>query len=162
MQEPEGWTALYDALGVYLDGAASQDGQKILVVYTDGGDTRSTMAFNDVLNLTKASDVTIYAIGFLKRDLRNIRLMQQMRRLAEMTGGEVFFPLSAKPLDEIYAKIAEEISARYSFGYASTDERTDGAWRRVEIKMTSDRSDLKDATVRSRDGYFGPYHVPDP
>ena len=33
-QKPDGWTALYDALGVYLDGAAAQDGQKILVLYT--------------------------------------------------------------------------------------------------------------------------------
>ena len=32
MREPEGWTALYDALGVYLDGAQEQDGRPILVM----------------------------------------------------------------------------------------------------------------------------------
>ena len=30
MRKPDGWTAFYDALGVYLNGAAEQDGQKIL------------------------------------------------------------------------------------------------------------------------------------
>ena len=29
-RKPDGYTALYDALGVYLNGAALQDGQKIL------------------------------------------------------------------------------------------------------------------------------------
>ena len=36
-------TALYDALGVYLDGADEQTGQKVLILYTDGGDTRSAL-----------------------------------------------------------------------------------------------------------------------
>ena len=38
----DGYTALYDAFGVYLSGTADQIGQKILIMYTDGGDTRST------------------------------------------------------------------------------------------------------------------------
>lgn len=162
MQRPEGWTALYDALGVYLDGAGMQDGQKILVLYTDGGDTRSSMSFSDVQDLVKASDVTVYAIGFLKHQPSNMRLMRRMRQLAEQTGGEVFLPLTADPLDEIYAKIAEEIAARYSFGYASTDLRTDGAWREVEIKLKTSRPHLKGAKVRTRKGYFAPYLPRDP
>ncbi|MBK48412.1 MAG: hypothetical protein CL487_01845 [Acidobacteria bacterium] len=160
-QKPDGWTALYDALGVYLDGAAAQDGQKILVLYTDGGDTRSELSYGEALDLVKASDVTVYAIGFLKNDPGNARLMRRVRTLAETTGGDVFLPLTADPLDEIYAQIAEEIAARYSFGYASTDTRTDGAWREVRVKLSSMRSELDGATVRPRRGYFGPYRPPE-
>src|SRR5215210_6117669 len=36
-RKPDGYTALYDAIGVYLNGAAEQTGQKILIMYTDGG-----------------------------------------------------------------------------------------------------------------------------
>ena len=43
-RKPDGFTALYDALGTYLDGADSQDGRKVLVMYTDGGDTRSALS----------------------------------------------------------------------------------------------------------------------
>jgi Ca-activated chloride channel family protein len=64
-RKPDGWTALYDALGVYLDGADAQDGRKILVLYTDGGDTRSALRYGDLLTLLKASDVTVHAVGFL-------------------------------------------------------------------------------------------------
>src|SRR6476660_6687613 len=34
-RKPDGYTALYDALGVYLNGADSQSGQKVMVMYTD-------------------------------------------------------------------------------------------------------------------------------
>jgi len=63
LQKTSGWTALYDAIGVYLDGADGQDGRKVMLLYTDGGDTRSSMTFGNLIDLLKASDVTVYAIG---------------------------------------------------------------------------------------------------
>jgi len=41
----------YDAIGVYLNGAQEQEGQKVLVLYTDGGDTTSSLTFHDMLDL---------------------------------------------------------------------------------------------------------------
>src|SRR5918993_1315772 len=35
-RQPGGWTGMCDALGVYLDGAAENEGRSILVIYTDG------------------------------------------------------------------------------------------------------------------------------
>ena len=35
-RKPAGFTAMYDALGVYLDSAAESSGRKILVLFTDG------------------------------------------------------------------------------------------------------------------------------
>src|SRR5438045_579069 len=52
-RKADGWTALYDAIGVYLNGAQNQDGQKVLVLYTDGGDTTSSLTFRDMLDLLK-------------------------------------------------------------------------------------------------------------
>ena len=157
LQKPKGWTALYDALGVYLDGASWQDGQKVLVLFTDGGDTRSAMSFSEVNDLVKASDVTLYAIGFLKNRPRNASLMRQIRMFAEQTGGEVFLPLTADPFDEIYARIVEELNSRYSFGYSSTNDLTDGGWREIEVRLNTSRPDLKGAKIRTRKGYYGPY-----
>lgn len=147
---PDGWTALYDALGVYLDGADWQDGRKILVMYTDGGDTRSEMSWSDTLTLLKASDVTVHAVGLLDHagSARN-ELRMRLQQITETTGGLAFFPGQLKDLDAAYAKILEEITSQYHLGYASTNHVTDGAWRKVDIKVK--RPDLK---VRSRKGYF--------
>ncbi len=157
MRKADGWTALYDAMGVYLNGAADQDGQKILVLYTDGGDTRSSSTLNDTMNLLRASDVTVYAIGYLEHQSSSARLDQrmQLQRFAQETGGQALFPTSVKDVDKMYEKIRNEISARYSIGYSSTDERTDGAWREVNIRLT--RPELKGAKLRTRTGYFAPY-----
>ena len=149
-------TALWDATGVYLDGAADQEGRKILVLYTDGGDNGSSITFGDLLDLLKASDVTVHAIGFLENQSARARLDQQSRlqRMAEITGGQAFFPVSVKDLDGVYAKIAAEIDAQYSMGYVSTSAKTDGAWRKVEVRVV--RPDLKGVKVRTRQGYFAP------
>ncbi|MEO6214170.1 MAG: VWA domain-containing protein [Vicinamibacterales bacterium] len=155
-RKPDGYTALYDAVGTYLDGASAQTGEKILVMYTDGGDTRSAMNQGELLDLLRASDVTVYAIGYLEHQ-GSARAGQQqvLQRFAGATGGQAFFPTRLKDLDKMYAKILREISARYSLGYVSTDRRSDGKWRDVRIRVIG--PEFKDARVRTRPGYFAPY-----
>jgi Ca-activated chloride channel family protein len=156
-RKPDGWTALYDALGVYLDGAADQDGRKILVLYSDGGDTRSALSFGEMMDLIRASDVTVYAIGFLQNQPSGARHEQRQKlvQMVELTGGEAFFPLAKTDFTDVYERIRREIAAQYSLGYVSTDLREDGAWRDVSIKVV--RPDLKGAKIRTRRGYFAPY-----
>jgi Ca-activated chloride channel family protein len=157
MRKADGWTALYDAMGVYLNGAQDQDGQKILVLYTDGGDTRSSLTFHDALDLLKASDVTVYAVGYLEHQSSSGRAQQRMEleRFAALTGGQAYFPMAGRDLEATFDRIQQEIAARYSLGYVSSDLRTDGAWRPVEIKLR--RTDLKGVRLRTRSGYFAPY-----
>ena len=155
-RKPDGWTALFDAVGVYLNGVGPLDGQKIMLLYTDGGDTRSELTFSDLLDLLKSSDVTLYAIGYLENQgSSRLQSQNQLQRMAAITGGQAFFPASVKELDKLYDKIQREIAARYSLGYVSSDSRKDGAWRKVEIKLK--RPDLKGAKLRTRTGYFAPY-----
>ena len=149
-----GSTALYDAIGVYLDGAGAQDGRKIVLVYTDGGDTRSSISLPELMDLLKASDVTMYAIGELEHQFSSTKNQQRMilQRIAEVTGGQAFFPTAVKELDSVYEKVVAQIRAQYTLAYVSANEKADGAWRRVEVKAVR-----KDLRVRSRRGYFGPY-----
>jgi Ca-activated chloride channel family protein len=156
-RKTDGYTALYDALGVYLSGTVDQTGQKILIMYTDGGDTRSTLSLSEVIDLLRASDVTVYVVGYLEHQLSSTRaaLRMELSRFAAMTGGLALFPLSVKEVDKMYEKIQREITARYSLGYTSTDERMNGAWRDVDIRLR--RPDLKGAKLRTRDGYFAAF-----
>jgi Ca-activated chloride channel homolog len=153
-KKADGYTALYDAIGTYLDGAAGQSGRKIMLVYTDGGDTRSSLQWHELLDLLKASDVTVYAIGMLEHQMQSTKLQQRMtiQQMAEVTGGQAFFPTAVKELDKVYEKVVAEIRAQYTIGFHSTNEKTDGAWRKVEVKVTP-----KDMRVRSRRGYFAAY-----
>jgi Ca-activated chloride channel homolog len=149
-----GSTALYDAIGLYLDGASDQDGRKIMLLYTDGGDTHSSMSRGDLIDLLKASDATVYAIGMLEHQLASERNAQRMllQQIADVTGGRAFFPTSAKELDKIYDQVVAEIRAQYTLGYVSTNDKPDGTWRKVEVRIV--KKEARDVRIRSRRGYF--------
>jgi len=153
----DAYTALWDATGVYLDGASGQEGRKVLVLYTDGADNSSNITFGELRDLVKASDVTIHVIGFLQHVPASFRLEGRflMQQLAEMTGGQAFFPISLKDLDAVYDRVAAEIAGQYTLGYQSSNARADGTWRKVEIKLA--RPGLKGAKLRTRAGYYAPY-----
>jgi Ca-activated chloride channel family protein len=153
----EGNTALYDAIGVYLDNASRDQGRKILILYTDGGDNESEITYNDLKKLLRASDVTVYTIGFVSHLSGSARAPMQasLQEMAEITGGQFFVPTSMKDLEASYEKIKSEISAQYSIGYLSTNERADGTWRKVEIRIVGPAR--KDVRLRARQGYFAPY-----
>jgi Ca-activated chloride channel homolog len=152
-KKAKGFTALYDAIGTYLDGAAGQDGRKIMLLYTDGGDTRSSIRFHELMDLLKASDATVFSIGELEHQSASTKNEQRMvlQQIADVTGGQAFFPTSVKELDSVYEKVVAQIRAQYLLGYVSTNDKTDGSWRKVDIKVTR-----KDCRVRGRRGYFAP------
>jgi Ca-activated chloride channel homolog len=156
-RKPEGFTAMYDALGVYLDGATDVMGRKILVVFTDGGDTRSAIRFGDAMTLIRASDVMVYAIGFLQNQTSGSRTDQRLRlqQMATESGGSAFFPANMKEIDEAYDTIVSQVQSQYTLGYVSTNTATDGKWRKVEIRVRP--ATANGARIQSRKGYFAPY-----
>src|SRR3954467_5062434 len=131
-RKPDGLTALYDAIGVYLTGAAGDTGRKILVMFTDGGDTRSTTTFSKLITMLRASDATVYAVGLLEHQPASLRSEQRQRisQIALETGGEAFFPSEMKQVEDAYAKILKQIRAQYTIGYVSSNRRQDGRWRK--------------------------------
>jgi len=147
------FTAMYDAIGVYLDGASEQAGRKIVLLYTDGGDTRSSLRLSELMDLLKASDVTVYAIGAFSH--QSDRMVGEQRlilqRITEATGGQAYFPRSVSELDKVYAQVVAEIRAQYTIGYESSNAKTDGTWRKVEVRVRG-----KDLKTRTRQGYFSP------
>ena len=156
-QKVSGLTALYDAIGVYLDGASGQDGRTIMLLYTDGGDTRSTLTLRELMELLKASDATVYAIGSLAHQSLSGRLPQErvLRQIAEVTGGQAFFPTDVKELDKVYDQVLAELRAQYTIGYLSTNGTRDGAWRKVDVKLN--KPGARGLRIRARKGYFAPY-----
>jgi len=159
-QKARGWTALYDAIAVYVDGAAGQDGRKIMLLYTDGGDTTSAIRYRELLDLLKASDVTVYVIGRFERQTPSGPNQQRLtlQEMSDITGGQAFFPTSVRDLGAAYDTVLAQIDAQYLLGYQSTNTRTDGAWRKVEINVV--KRGGGNYRLRSRKGYFAPYKKP--
>jgi len=151
----KGRTALYDAVTVHLGSAFEQAGRKVLVLYTDGGDTSSSRTWDQTVRLLRTSDVTVYPIGFLA-SRGSARLMQQsqLMEMARLTGGRAVFPGNMKELEPMYSEIAAEIHAQYVLGYVPANAARDGKWRKAEIRLKRPSSER--LQLRTRQGYFAP------
>ena len=105
-----------------------------MVLLSDGEDTSSLVTFEEVLDLAKRSATTIYTIGLQSRETSMSKGFREaefvLRQLAQETGGRAFFPQRAEDLAGIYGEIADELASQYVLGYASTNPKRDGAWRR--------------------------------
>ena len=56
-----GGTSLYDALGVFVERTLGQTASTWCSMYTDGGDTTSTMSFGKLQQLLRLGNVMVYA-----------------------------------------------------------------------------------------------------
>jgi Ca-activated chloride channel family protein len=160
--EVGGSTSLYNALYMALSElkgmrapAADRLRRQAIVVLSDGEDTSSLVAFDDVLDSSKRSEVDVYAIGLRSKDDGPVHGFNEaeyvLRTLSQETGGRVFFVTDAAQLQAIYQQIADELANQYALGYVSKNPRRDGAWRRIVVRVSR-----KETTVRTKSGYFGP------
>lgn len=150
-----GYTALYDAITVYLSRVEDARGRKVLVVLTDGEDTTSATTLAELIQLVKASPVTIYPVAFSGTysmgSNRAITARGVLMQLAELSGGAVFAPTASRDLATVYSAILDELKAQYVLGYVSDNKRADGKFRQLKVKTP-----LKGLRIRHRRGYVVP------
>jgi Ca-activated chloride channel family protein len=152
-----GWgTALYDALGRYVESTRDRTGIHVLVLYTDGGDSMSDLGAPAVIEMLRGGRVMLYAIGYTSHQAGSSRFVQEgmLQRFARETGGAVFFPGSPRDLDRIYRRIRGEVRGRYTLGYVSTNRKEDGTFRKVQVRLAG--PGRRDTDVRTRTGYIAP------
>ncbi|MBM62851.1 MAG: hypothetical protein CL484_07885 [Acidobacteria bacterium] len=157
-----GSTSLYNAIYISLKELQKIEAtteneirRQAIVVLSDGEDTSSLVGFEEVLELAKRSNTTIYTIGLKSQDLRSQRGFREadfvLRQLAQDTGGLAFFPQQIGDLVEIYQRISDELSSQYTLGYTSQNPLRDGKWRRLVVRV--DRSNV---AARAKQGYYAP------
>jgi VWFA-related protein len=156
-----GSTSLHNAIYVSLKELGKIKAQneedvrrQALIVFSDGEDTSSLVSFEEVLDLAKRSETSIYTIALRGNDssTRGFREAEfVMRQLAQETGGRAFFPAKIEDLAGVYAQIADELASQYTIGYTSKNPKVDGAFRRIVVQVAR-----ANVTARTKKGYFAP------
>lgn len=147
-----GQTALFDGI---LDGLGrlerAAQPKKVLVVFSDGGDNASRGTFDDVMNKALAMDAVIYTIGLYDQydSDANPKLL---RKLAESTGGESFFPRRAEDVTKILERIARDIRSGYTIGYVPAGGTGAAGFRAIRVEVRP--PDRRKLDVRARAGYL--------
>ena len=141
---------IYEATGVLGSTASAVllDTQDAIAAATRGGVSIYAI---DPRGLTTAEDL-IDAEQHHRR-CRRSRVAERAASVAGQLARARFehrrIPLNRNDLDGAFDRIVAENSSYYMFGYYSTNERRDGRFRKIEVRVK--RPGLR---VRSRSGYF--------
>jgi VWFA-related protein len=155
---PNGETALYDALAVALEHLKKGNrDKKVLIVVSDGGDNASHYKLSQILALATQSDAIIYTIG-IYTDEDPDQNPGALRNLSKTTGGEAFFPQSIPDVVPVCERIAHDIREQYTLAYSPANRKQDGAYRTIQVKAKAPGHGS--LTVLTRAGYYAPSKPP--
>jgi len=161
----EGATALNKAIYQAIEKLKEEKGRKAIVLLSDGYDTVGEVDEEEVLEAAKKANVKVYCIGIFESRFEPPTPMRPFRRgmenkqigeiilksFSDWTGGEAYFPNSLGELDNIYMRIAQELRQQYSLGYSPSNQKRDGKWREIEVKLKK-----KNLKSRTKKGYYAP------
>jgi VWFA-related protein len=146
-----GQTAFFDALSAAMRHLEKgHESRKVLVVVSDGGDNASRTTCDDILDRALRSDIVVYTVGIFDSDDddKNPKLL---KKLADVTGGEAFFPKTNDDVKPVFERIARDIRSSYTLGYVPHDGHTGEHRLHVDVR-DPDRRNLR---VRARTAYVG-------
>ena len=143
----QGETALYDSLMYSLYYLAGVDGQRALLLLTDGRDEVSEFDFAETLDFARRSGVAIFTVG-LDSGADDGPERARLRALSTETGGRSIIVDDVSRLDAVYDEIERDLRSRYLLAYQSNSTREDGGFRRIEV--TSGKA----AELRTMSGYY--------
>jgi Ca-activated chloride channel family protein len=143
---PWGGTALYDVIIRGIELLGRQSGRRALMVFSDGEDQSSRSTLEMATSRVESSDATIYAVG-LGRATQTGPLHDLLQRIATVSGGRGMFTDQRDELQRMFQEIFDDLSHQYLVGYQPTNQKRDGAWRKIRVEVG------EDYTVRHRQGY---------
>ena len=156
----EGATGVYNALYLTLKdprfrSRGNELSRQAVVILTDGEDTSSIVSDDQVLQLARKGNVTVFAISLRQPRASTLdtdapdRAAFFLSSLARETGGRSYFPAGLAQIDGVYDRIADELRTQYALGYVSSNALRDGKWRHIAIETTQGH-----LLLRHKQGYY--------
>lgn len=154
--EPDGGTPLYRGIVLSLEELSrAPGGKKALVVLLDGADDDGPDAFKRCLEAAEKGQVPIYLVVMNNeaartggKDFRTRSFTSQLDRIAEATGGRVYYTKTDAALAPIYSEIQAALKSYYLVAYYPEHGDAAGRWRDVKVRVA--RQGL---SVRALPGY---------
>jgi len=150
-----GGTALWDA--VYyacreklLKEPANSAVRRAIILVSDGEDNQSRVYQKEAVDMAQRAEVIIYTISTTLMN-SHTKGDDNLKTLAEATGGRAFFPVKLDDVSAAFADIQEELRSQYSISYRPDQFVANGQFRPIQIL-----ADSKKYKVRAKKGYYVP------
>jgi VWFA-related protein len=152
----DGRTALYDAIYEGLKNLAySELSKKALLVISDGGDNLSVHKASDVVREADLSGALFFGIGIYD-PMDGDADPGVLRKLAQSTGGEAYFPKDLPAVQDLCETIARDLRNQYALSYAPSQNASGPHYHRVQVKVKDPKR--RKLIIRARTGYYSKGH----
>lgn len=165
---------LFSSLAAALDAVAAIPGKKSILLVSTGLDTAPPAAWDSLLERLRHSDAVIFPVA-LGGELRRYRSKptsdadarpalsfeladRRLEEIARLTGGQTFFPQSARDFPALYARLAARLRHTYLLGFSPAAR--DGSFRRIEVQLLDSEGRLLAPVPAERRPRFRLYHRP--
>lgn len=150
--EPQGNTALYDAVASGIDNAEKgRFSKKIVLIISDGEDNYSRLSQRELFKKMKESGATVLAVAFKsKNPITRTKTTgnEILEEITKVTGGTAYIPHCTDELDENFEKVSLAIRNIYSIGfYENEPAQTLKKKMQVKVKLPPQ---YKKASIRAR------------
>jgi VWFA-related protein len=153
---PGGGTALFDALystckDQMLTLRETGPVRKAIVLVSDGVDNYSHAMEEDAIKECQRADTIVYTISTDVSPSKDKNGVDALRKIAETTGGQAFFPERIEDVALDFNSIEEELRSQYLLEYRPANFKQDGSFRTIYLQANDPRYH-----VRAHTGYFAP------
>jgi len=170
---------VFDALLETVDQLKDVKGKKSILLLASGIDTFSKHTLDQTMKAMRQSDTTVFVIGVDKPLANRMELYgrpgppmdflqaeNQMKTIAQLTGGKAWFPQFDGELPGIMQEVAAFLRHQYSISYSPSSGATDGKFHKVKVELVApdggpltivDQKGKKQKyVVYAREGYQAP------
>jgi len=129
--------------------------RKAIVVLSDGMDTFSKATGDKAVESALTVGASIYAVDMSSLEVAGTSGRQSalsLKGFADKTGGKFIATPGGPALRDAFTGIADELGHQYTISYRPLNQKRDGKWRALEVKLVGH----EDLTIRTRKGYRAP------
>ena len=156
-----GGTAINDVLYIALSRLEERQGRRVVVILSDAIDSHSALGMRHVLPSARRSQAIVYLIRTHTsteaanageppranspwRDSRNLQAeFRQLISLVDDSGGRVIDVGSPAGIETAFSEVISELRDHYVLGYYPNNQRGDGRWHKVRVKVSRPDVDLR-------------------
>jgi Ca-activated chloride channel family protein len=162
-----GQTAVVDAVYLAVKHTAEYSGgsterRHAVVLFTDGEDRGSYYGSDKLVKLLRENDVQVFIVGIVNLLDKEAGLIRKspreaaetlLKRIAEESGGRVFFPGNVNELSEALTHIAHDLHFQYLIRFERQRKPGEKGFRKLKVALAQ-TSGREKVTLIARPGYL--------
>ena len=153
-------TALYDAILLasdrLADTSADAGRRRVLVLISDGGDTKKHTGYAEAIEEAQRAGAMIFSIIVVPVAAdagRNTGGEHALIQMSEDTGGKYYYVKDPSDLEPAFRHVSDDLRTQYLLGYYAPRSHGEGDFRRITVKL-ADPALADKYSLRYRTGYY--------